>query len=279
MKTSNKLLIAFATALIIVPILITVYVSKANYTDRKNYNSTAENNIKQLDKTTEGYFKKSLQSFNKIIIPDGANLNVQLLIINSNKYGVKIPEDFKDVITFTVNQNKELSIKFDDRLDRSANRGYGVIIVIYNPEINKIDVSKIGNLTLNAQLDSLDLKSTNTENINFGSVVTYHNIIGATHNNSYAKNLNLELEQSGFQSQNNSFNTLTINATKNSDILLQGDKDQKDKFNIKLLKLNTTGHVEFKIENMNVDNSIANVSDSTNFLAPTYILKQMFKHQ
>ena len=279
MKTSNKLLIAFAAALIIIPILSMVYVSKAYYTDRKSLNATTESNIKQLDKTTEGYFKKNLQTFNKIIIPDGANLNVQLLIINSDKYGVKIPQDFKDVIAFSVTQNKELNIKFNDKLDRSANRGYGIIIIIYNPEINKIDVSKIGNFTINAQLDSLHLKSTNTENINFGSVVTYHNNIGATNNNSFTKNLNLELEQSSFQSQNNSFNTLTISATKDSGILLQGDKNQKDKFNINTLKLNTIGNVEFKIENMKVDHSIANVSDSTNLLAPTYMLKQMFKRQ
>lgn len=280
MKTSNKILIAFAAALILIPVLGMVIVSATQYkkgtytTDRFQAPDESLNN---LEKATVGYVKKDLAGFKKIEIADGKGLAFQLSVINSDKYGVKIPSDFKDNISFSVDNDGILQIKFDDKLNRSGNNGYGVIILVYAPSISKINASTLGTLTLNTEADSLTLAVKDTETVNFGSSVTYHGNRETTDNHTKVQNLTLDLESSSFNSYNNSFNNLSINASKNSSIEIWGEDESKDKYSIENLNLNTQGNVKVRVENIRVKNSSADVSDSTDLAVPTYMLKQMFK--
>lgn len=279
MKTSNKILIAFAAALILIPVLGMVIVSATQYKEDK-YIQTVNlpiESLNNLEKSTEGYVKKDLAVFDKIEIANGKELMFQLSVINSEKYGVKVPEGFKDNISFSVDKNGILQIKFDDKLDRSGNNGYGVIVLVYAPNVNKVDASKLGGLTLNTQADSLNLTVSDIETVNFGSSVTYHANRETTNNNTRVQNLNLNLSNSNFNSYNNSFNNLSIKANRNSSITIWGEEENKEKYSIENLNLNAQGNVKVKVENIRVKNSSADVSDSTELAVPTYMLKQMFK--
>ena len=77
MKTSNKLLIAFATVLIVVPVLVMAYFSKVYYTDAENFTNLEKQN-ESFNAKSESMEAMPLSQFSTISLVDGKGINLYI---------------------------------------------------------------------------------------------------------------------------------------------------------------------------------------------------------
>ncbi|MGM9476768.1 GIN domain-containing protein [Pedobacter sp. GSP4] len=279
MKTSNKLLIALAALLIVIPIVVIAVNVKLNYVSFKSDRFLAEQDInaEPFDKESDGRVSIPFNtSFNSVNVPDAKRIYLELHLIKSAKSGVKVPTDMKDGITFNVNKTGTLQVSFSDQLNRSGNNRYGVVILVYSPNIDQLNINNSSSIVLTAKTDSLSINATKSGNLSFGSPITFSSNGKFTRviNQTDIKKLNINLDSSVFNSSNISYRDLNI-SSKNSTVTMSGE-DAKNN-SIENLTINTFEKAYLKIENITVNKITGNFSDETTIAMPVKYLKQMLK--
>ena len=113
MKTSNKLLIAFGAALILIPLMGMIYQAQVNYKtgDYSSENLDREKNDNHFSNPSENMSSKTMLPFTAVNIDDAKNRGIYIHFIKDDKFGVKVQNDLKDSIDFTVDANGQLQIK------------------------------------------------------------------------------------------------------------------------------------------------------------------------
>lgn len=279
MKTSNKLLITLAVLLIIIPILVVAVNVKMNYRPSKGNDFVEEQeiNAEPFEKVSQDRIAIPFKtSFSSVNVPDAKRIYLELHLIKSAKSGVKVPTDMKNDIAFNINNAGTLQINFSDKLDRSGNHRNGVVILVYSPNIDKLNLNNASNVVLTAKTDSLGVNVTRTEMLIFGSPITFssNGKVNRVINQTDIKKVDISLDSSVFNSGNINYQKLNIMG-KNSSINIEGEP--QDNKNIKNLTINTFEKSEVKIDKVKVDKISGSLSDETTIAMPVKYLKQMLK--
>lgn len=279
MKTSNKLLITLAALLIIIPILVVAVNVKMNYRPSRGNDFVEEQeiNAEPFEKVSQDRIAIPIKtSFSSVNVPDAKRIYLELHLIKSAKSGVKVPTDMKNDIAFNINNAGALQINFSDKLDRSGNHRNGVVILVYSPNIDKLNLNNASNVVLTAKTDSLGINVTRTGMLIFGSPITFNSNgkVNRVINQTDIKKVDIHLDSSVFNSGNINYQKLNITG-KNSSINIEGEP-QGNK-NIENLTINTFEKSEVKIDKVKIDKISGSLSDETTIAMPVKYLKQMLK--
>lgn len=283
MKTSNKILIAFAAALILIPVLGMVIVSATQY-KTGTYKDVVHKteNLSTPSKNMETLVVQSAFTAVNIADAKGISLNVQL--VKDEKFGVKVPVEYKDLITLSVDANDQLQVAIKEaKSDENSKEDYYATIYIYAPSFKGLNVSNANNVNVMAVADSLtmNVQKAGSLSLNYRAkienlmvkTVDVANVYFRDHN---MKTVSLDLTNAKLTTNSSSFESLSILSTGKSEVELIGSYDQTKKYTINNLVLNTNGIADVKFENITVNNCAGKLSDQTQVQMPAINLNQMY---
>jgi hypothetical protein len=272
MKTSNKILLSFAAALILIPILCIAFVSRVyfepgDYTSRMGASDTYGAIPKQNVPITGSGSSESIN------IEGDNRIHLVIAITPGKALGVKTTDNLKGLVSVEFNSSGQLKIKVANRSDKLENYGRIAITVNGSRGIN-----------LQTEMDSLKLGLTNTELAQFDAAtnvkylsVTTNNVKDITFREGNPLSTVLNLNNTNVKAELTSFDNLAINARGTSTIELNGGEDGNPVRSIKNLKINTMGKTDFKVHNMEIAQCSGRFSDSTSVQMPAINLNQMYK--
>ncbi|MFA6277751.1 MAG: DUF2807 domain-containing protein [Pedobacter sp.] len=285
MKLSNKLLIGFALALILIPLMGMIYVSRVYYKEGNDRNlADMVRKVDNFSTPTENMESKAMAtSFESINIEDAKRLGIYVNIIKDEKFGVKIPKELKDVINFNVDANGQLQIAFSKNKQAKNNNSYTTIWV-YAPNIKQVIVSNANSVYLDAKLDSLILNVKKSGSISLQNDLELKSLTINTEevkdlylSNVDIKSLTVKLNGTDFKTQNNSYESLSIETHGKSNIEISSYEDKSKAYAVKNLTINTFDVADVKVENIKIDNCKGSFSDQTTVQMPAVNLNQMYK--
>lgn len=279
MKTSNKILIAFATALILIPVLGMVIVSATQY-KKGTHQANISYNKMNFSTPTANMEALTSQPFKGVKIVDAKGKTVNVIFVKDEKFGIKIPARLKDLVTLNVDATGELQIAFKTT---DTDRDYTNIIV-YAPNINTIDVTNAENLYFDVEQDSISVNAKQINQMDIGGLKVNNVTVNAETkrldiDQGQIKSLKANLKGTEFTTSSHSYDYLELNTSGQSSILIQGEYSEGDakKFEIGQLVVNTIDKADVTVENITVKNCAGTFSDQTNVKMPAVILNQMFK--
>jgi len=279
MKTSNKLLIALAISLIIIPIIVIAINVKMNYSDKKTFfKHLKENN--NFNSPLEGFESKEMPAFSEVNIADGDNSYINFNVIESNKSGIKIPEELTRLYDIKVDEHNVLQFT---RKNTNKKLNYALTVYIYSNHVKSFDVAKAAGFILDIKSDSVQLNVTEVNRVSFqnlteiGSLTVKANKVGDLRfDNAKNSNVAVELNNSNFSSLKSPFQSLNIRSMGRSNIEIVGDLNDKNKYRVDNLYIKTSGKSDLNVSNIKVNKSSGSLSDSTSVSMSASILKTMF---
>lgn len=279
MKTSNKLLIALAATLIIIPILVIAVNVKLNYRksdSRDSYFGSIMINNEAFEHKSLGRLAVPIaQPFTSIKFDDAMGSSVQIYVKKDKRYGVKIQESFKDLLTTTVNKNGELLISLNKDIKNKVNK---IIIVVYCPTIKNIEIKNAFVTELAAVADTLNVSIENSESIFFTGPFSSKDdtsSVTKTTNHTEINTLKLSLKNTEFDGYYSVVKNLNITASKSRVNIGSDDKAEISFYNNLSIVARDTSTV--KMENVKANTLRGDFSDDTQLQIPTSILKQLLK--
>jgi hypothetical protein len=284
MKLSNKLLIAFAASLILIPVFGMVFISATKY--KTGSYTDVVHKIENFDTPTKNMESIAVSTaFETVNIVDakGKVLNVQF--IKDAKFGVKIPAAYKDLITLSVGANGELQIiiKDEPKSDKSRRENYYTNIYVYAPSFKGLKVLNASDVNIMAVADSItvDVKKSGSVSLETDAKIQYLMLKTVDVTNVYfrddiLKSVDLDLNNTKITATSCSFENLSILTAGKCEVELEGTYDKTKKYTINNLILNTTGIADFKLENVTVKNCSGKLSDQTQVYMPAVNLNQMY---
>jgi len=278
MKTSNKLIIALAAALIVVPIIVIAVNVRFNYRKmdyRDSYSGANQINTEDFNQKSIGRIAIGIaQPFTSVRVDDAKGISVQIYVKTSERFGIKIQDVYKDLINTTVNQKGELLISFADKMERGRNDK--VILVVYCPAINAIEVKNSYITELAATADTLNVKITDAQSVFFTGNFTYNDDKRKkTEIESPTKigTLNLSLKDTEFAGYNAGIKNIKIEAAKSTINL--GASDPHAVVDYNSLSILAKDNSTVNIEHTTAKTAHGDFSDDTQMKIPTSMLKQM----
>ena len=284
MKTSNKLLIAFASALILIPLLGMIFVSQVNYKTGTYQEDEvrSKSSEKHFNTPTEYMESKAISAaFTSISIEDAKRLGLYINYVKDENYGIKVPIELKDSINFKVDENGQLQIGF--KMKRSERDNRYITIHVYGKDIKQVDISNAEFLYFDALSDSVQLNVTKSGTVSLNKDVTLNALDIATREVKYleineikVKSLAVNLNGTNFKSDESSYDNLSITSSGKSEIEINGSDNGK-KYFIKKLFINTLNEADVKLANIKVEQCSGSFSDQTKVQMPAVNLNQMYK--
>jgi hypothetical protein len=280
MKTSNKLLIALASALILVPILGIAIVSGIYY-EKDDRSAVRKEEMDTFGVIPKNMFAISINKpFRVVAIEGGNQVHLVVKLITDEKSGVKFSDNVKGLISASIDSNGQLQIVLKNAGKQRENFAR---ISIYGPNINQLNVLGGKGMNLNAKMDSLQLNLTNTSSANFDTdtdigklSIRTMNVQNIFFRETGTKSVLLNLKDTNVKSDMSSFDNLSIRAAGTSEIELNGGYSEQPEKVIKHLTLNTLGKANVKIVNMQIDQCSGRFSDSTKVEMPAVNINQMY---
>lgn len=280
MKTSNKLIIAFALALTLIPLLGMVYIAQVDYVDAKSSGVDAKT-FEQFSTPSNHMVSIAVSTpFESVNIADAKGMYVNIHLINDEKFGIKISKSMNDLISTSVDANGQLQITVKDNPN---NQNY-ITILIYAPRLKQLDLAQADGLDLTTKMDSLSLNVKGTSSIRFNENIHLANLNLSTVDvsevyvrDTQIKSMVLNLKNTSFKSEDSSFDNVAITTAGKSEIRITGDSEKADKYGIKNLVLNTLDQTFVKLEDINIVNCSGSFSDQTKVQMPAVNLNQMYK--
>ena len=288
MKTSNKLLIAFAAALIIIPILGMVVVSATQY-KKGSYEDRIDlvNKVENFSTPTQNMTSLAVSSaFVSVNLSDAKNLDLNIHLIKDEKFGIKISNEYKDLISVNLDQNGQLqlSVKAQKEGEENGRRDYA-IIYIYTPNAKSLSVSNASDLVVKSNTDTLNLNLNKIESFYFdtGTQLNQLNLNAIlvedlTLRRDKIKSANVAITDTKFAIETMSLENVSITTNGNSKVSVYKNGDTKTPQIIKNLVLNTNGIADVKFENTTITNCSGKLSDETTVQMPAVNLNQMYKN-
>ena len=285
MKLSNKLLIAFAAALIVVPLIGMIYVSQVKYKTGTYQEDQARSTAseKHFNMPTENMESKAISTaFESINIEDAKQLGLYINFVKDENYGVKVPKELKDSINFNVDATGKLQITFNIKSVENRRNHYTTLIV-YGKDIKQVNITNAKDVYFDATADAIQLNVRKSGSVSLNKDVTLNalqifteEVKDVSVNEIKVKSLNVTLNGTNFKSDESSYNNLSITASGKSEIEVNGSDNGKN-YLVKNLFINTLGTVDFKLENIKVEKCSGSFSDQTKVQMPAVNLNQMFK--
>lgn len=280
MKTSNKLLIGFASTLVLIPVLGIAIISRVFYEDLDNFAIEIAENDTFKSASKNMVTQAVSEPFQSVSITGVNDLYLTVRLVSDENSGIKFTKNFKGLISAKVDSKGYLQIvleKSDKQQENYAN------IWIYSASVKRLRVKNGRGMNLDAKLDSLQLELSQLGSASFGAntkigwlSVHTEDVNVISFNDAATRSVNLALNGTNLKSEKSSFENLSINAMGNSEIELNGGYDEKTSKVIGNLTLNTHGKGKVRISNMQVNQSSGKFSDSTQVEMPALTIKQMF---
>ena len=284
MKTSNKLLIAFAAALILIPVLGMVIVSATQY--KTGSYKDVVHKTENLSTPTKNMETLAVQSpFTSITITDAKGITLNVHLVKDEKFGVKVPSEYKNLITLSVDANGQLQIAIKEQPKSDDNRrgSYYTTIYVYAPSFKGLNVSNASDVYVNAVTDSLAVNIQKAGSLTLNSESKVENLMVKTvdvanvdFRDHHMKAVSLDLTNAKLTTNSSSFENLSILTAGKCEVELTGSYDQTKKYTINSLVLNTKGIADVKFENITVNNCAGKLSDQTQVQMPAINLNQMY---
>lgn len=281
MKTSNKLLIALAVSLIIIPIIVIAVNVKMNYKNEKAFYKNLKENT-DFKSELDGYTIKELPAFSSVNLNDGNDSYINFVIVKSNKSGIKIPSDLTEMYDIKVDNNNTLQITLKNPKKKLK---YSLTAYIYSNNARNFNIAKAAGFALDINTDTVTVNAKDVNRLNFQELTTINYLkintdkVGDLNfSNTKISNINIELNNSNFSSLKSIFQSLNINSTGKSNIEIYGDQGDKTKYQINNLAIKTAGTTELNIDFIKVGQSTGSLSDSTRISGSASILKSMLKN-
>lgn len=280
MKTSNKILIGFAAALILIPILGMVYTSRVYYKDSKDVKDFAYHNNTFKSPSQNLLSTPISKSFNAINVQDAKGYFLNIRLVEDKDYGVKVQGNLKNTFTFNVDANGTLQISAADKKDDG---NYYGLLIIYAPKINNLSIINSDGVELRANQDSLNFNVAKSGSVNFSAEMQVNSLkinandVKLINIDKDIKNATFTLAKTPLISSFASFDN--INILSDSEVELFGSDKETAKFSIKNLVINTKGDASFKVENLAIDKCSGSFSDQTKVQMPAVNLNQMYKNK
>lgn len=290
MKTSNKLLIAFASAMILIPLLGMIYVSQVNYKvgDYRSEQSNKSATEKHFNLPTENMESRVIPTaFTSINIEDAKRLGLYLIFAEDEHYGVKLPKAFKDSINFTVDAAGKLQFKFN--VKRAANDNRYITLIVYGKGLKQVNISNVEFMYFDAVADSLQLNVKKSGNITLNKDITANALQITTDDvkrveliQLAVKSLQVYMNGGEFKTSGTSYDNVSITTTGKSAIEVYGTAESygeqnNDNYRIKNLFIKTLNVADVKLENIKVEKCSGSFSDETKVQMPAVNLNQMYK--
>ncbi|MCZ4223942.1 hypothetical protein [Pedobacter rhodius] len=281
MKTSNKLLIALAVSLIIIPIMVIAVTVKMNYSDAKTMAAESKS-INSFGTKTEGYISiKLTQPFTALNLADAKNRVINIRLITDTQTGLKIPEEYKDLINYKIDEKGVLQISVKDITKET---GPYLSLVVYAPNFSGLSFAKGERLDLAVDSkDAFTLNAYKIANIDLDSDAKFNHLTLLADsvkelyiNQSSIKEFKLTLKSSTLKTELTSYNSLNVDASGKSNIFIDGGEANENKFGIDNLVVKTGGKGSLTISDISIKKSSGSLSDSTLVVMPASILKTMF---
>lgn len=283
MKTSNKLLIALALTLLILPLSILTIIAKDNRIDEKEYHALIKGE-ETSDLVTSKFIKKyKTTRFKNVTITGSSILNLKIkLITNRNSY-FKVTKNLENNLTYKTDKEGNLNIDFKDISDYQNGT-----LLIFSSELEKMTFNTITITEFNAQQESLNVDVLYSRRFTFGEETIIHNLnlnalgLKASTYSAYVNlelkgsninNLNANLNLCALKSNGTLFNNIKVEAN-TSLIEFNGDLLKKND-TIKTLALNISGKSTVNFNNIKIGSATGNLSDETNIQIPMVNLKQI----
>ncbi|MFD0940043.1 hypothetical protein [Pedobacter boryungensis] len=284
MKTSNKILIAFAVALILIPVLGMVIVSATQY-KTGSYKDIADQKIENFSTPTKNMTSIALASpFETVNIADGKGLAITIHLIKDEKFGIKIQNKFKDLVVATVDASGQLQLNIKDQVETEENRIRYTNIYVYGPNLKSLNVTNLNDLNVTSTADSLTLNTKKMSSLSFesGTHIKQLNlktidVERLSFNEDDIKSINLDLEHTNLYIGENSFENAAITTRGNCEVEIGNDYNNAKKQTISNLVLNTNGVATVKVQNTTIANCSGKLSDETQVQMPAANLNQMYK--
>jgi len=285
MKTSNKLLIAFAVLMFVVPLTIMAYTINKNYKDPVEIKKQEDANL-HFNTPSVGFNSIALQKTFKSISVNGKTQNTKTWSINlvtDKDYGVKVSEIFKDLAEVSVDVNEQLHITFKGEIKDVWSP---IVIYVYAPRIEELNVSNLNEMVLRFKdkTEALQLNAKDVNTLNLGEEfnvnhlsVDAEKVNGLDLGGEGVRSLSLNLRSSNFNSDRKSYESLNVSASAESGLNISGDEQNKDRIEINQLTLNTTGKVDVNLTNIKLNAVSGSLSDETMIKIPIVYLKKMIK--
>ncbi len=284
MKKSNKILIAFASALILIPLLGMIYVSQVKYKpgSYSDVQDVATKSEQHFSTPTENMESKAIATaFSSVNIEDAKQLGIYINFVKDENHGIKVPKKLKDSINFNVDANGQLQIRFNMK-QMEHNRHY-ITVIVYSKDLKQVNIANANDLFLDATADSIQLNVRKSGSVSLNKDVTLNALQITTEevkevsvNKIAVKSLNVKLNGANFDTSESSYDNLSITATGESEIKINGSDNDK-KYFIKNLFINTLHAADFKLENIKVEKCSGSFSDQTKVQMPAVNLNQMYK--
>lgn len=287
MKTSNKLLIAFAVALILIPILGMVIVSATQY-KTGTYSDRVDVVRKVESFNTPNANMTSIpvsSAFESVNVEDVKGLSLNVQFIKDEKFGVKISNAYKDMFALNLNETGQLQLTFktSKKSDEIRTMDYAIIYV-YAPNITSLKIANASNLILKNNADSLNLNlnKVGTFYFNNGTELNQLNLTAVevkdlTFRNDKIKSANVAIKDTKFVIESMSLDNVSITTNGNSKVEVYNNEGPKKPQIIKNLVLITNGIADVKFENTTITNCTGKLSDQTTVQMPAVNLNQMYK--
>ena len=287
MKTSNKLLIAFAAALILIPVLGMVIVSATQY-KTGSYANQADvvSKVESFNVPTANMTSIAIASaFQSVNVEDAKDLALNIHFIKDEQFGVKISEEYKDLVSAVLDANGQLqlSVKADKKDNERRMRNYAMIY-IYAPNLDSLTVANASDLIVKSTADTLNLKLNKISSFYFdnGTELKQLNLTAVqvkdlTLRRNKIKSVTVAVTDSKFAIESMSLDNVSITTNGSSNVEVYNNEEGKTKQVINNLVLNTTGIVDVKIEHTKINNCSGKLSDETTVQMPAVNLNQMYK--
>jgi hypothetical protein len=268
MKTSNKILIGFAAALILIPVLGMVIVSATQY-KMGDYKDPAYNFNNQKNGLSSITINKS---FNGINIVDGQLSALSIHHEKSNDYGLRIDGvDTKDV-KWSIDEQGILQVSY---IGKEKIIGRNFFIQVFSPKLKSVKASFVEFLVVSAPEDSLEMDIAHTKAISFTR--PYPQDTAKVKSEPYIKYLKLTLNNSTFN-DNNNYDNLDLSLSGKSTVSFSNDEYNKKAIGkIGNLKINTLDSAKVNFENIAIGKCSGSFSDQTKVQMPAVNLNQMYK--
>lgn len=268
MKTSNKILIGFAVALILIPVLGMVIVSATQY-KKGDYNDPAYNFRSQQNELTSIAINKP---FTGISIADGQLAELTIMYEKSNEYGLRIEGIATKDVKWNVDGQGVLQVSY---IGKEKIVGKNFFIKVFSPKFKSVKASFVEFLVVSAPEDSLEMDIAHTKAISFTR--PYVNDTAKVKNVPYIKFLKLHLNNSIF-SDNNNYDNLDLSMSGKSTVSFSNNEYNENGIaKIGNLKINTIDTAIVNFENISIDKCSGSFSDQTKVQMPAVNLNQMYK--
>lgn len=171
MKLSSKILIGLGIALFIIPIVTTSYIVGHNRVDTKVY----EDILRQegTDPNSKDTYLKTFKTknFNNVNVIGNQKGSIDLFLVKSDKYAVKIDKNSESEVAVSVNAEGQLNIELKDNA-----KSYYKRIYIFTPNIAQIKLSNLIVNNFSGKCDQLEIIGDSIEEFKFNSNIAINKL-------------------------------------------------------------------------------------------------------